>query len=105
MNGPLLREPYSKPLENGIFEFRTKQGSDITIVLYFFIIGKKAILTNGFIKKSQKTPKAEKELAKKSGVSRATISKIENGKTVEVKLSTIEAISNALDINWIKLIS
>ena len=25
----------------------------------------KAVLTNGFIKKSQKTPKAEKELAKK----------------------------------------
>lgn len=64
MNGPLLREPYSKPLENGIFELRTKQGSDITRVLYFFIVGKKAVLTNGFIKKSQKTPKAEKELAK-----------------------------------------
>ena len=30
-----------------------------------FIVGKKAVLTNGFIKKSQKTPKAEKELAKK----------------------------------------
>ena len=65
MNGPLLREPYSKPLENGIFELRTKQGSDITRVLYFFFVGKKAVLTNGFIKKSQKTPKAEKELAKK----------------------------------------
>ena len=60
MNGPLLREPYSKPLENGIFELRTKQGSDITRVLYFFIVGQKAALTNGFIKKSQKTPKAEK---------------------------------------------
>ena len=24
MNGPLLREPYSKLLENGIFELRTK---------------------------------------------------------------------------------
>ena len=60
MNGPLLREPYSKSLENGIFELRTKQGSDITRVLYFFIVGKKAVLTNGFIKKSQKTPKAEK---------------------------------------------
>lgn len=60
MNGPLLREPYSKPLENGIFELRTKQGSDITRALYFFIVGKKAVLTNGFIKKSQKTPKAEK---------------------------------------------
>ena len=65
MNGPLLREPYSKPLENGIFELRTKQGSDITRVLYFFIVGKKAVLINGFIKKSQKTPKAEKELAKR----------------------------------------
>lgn len=65
MNGPLLREPYSKPLENGIFELRAKQESDIARVLYFFIVGKKAVLTNGFIKKSQKTPKAEKELAKK----------------------------------------
>ena len=64
-NGPLLREPYSKPLENGIFELRAKQGSDIPRVLYFFLIGKKAILTNGFIKKTQKTPKAEKELAQK----------------------------------------
>lgn len=61
MNDPLLREPYSKPLENRIFELRIKQGSDITRVLYFFIIGKKAVLTNGFVKKSQKTPKTEKE--------------------------------------------
>ena len=60
MNGPLLREPYSKPLENGMFELRTKQGSDITRVLYFFIVGKKAVLTNGFIKKSQKTPRQKK---------------------------------------------
>ena len=65
MNGPLLREPYSKLLEEGIFELRTKQGSDITRVLYFFVIGKKAILTNGFVKKSHKTPQIEKELAKK----------------------------------------
>lgn len=64
-NGPLLREPYSKSLEDGIFELRTKQGSNITRVLYFFFIGKKVILTNGFVKKSQKIPKAEKELAKK----------------------------------------
>ena len=63
-NGPLLREPYSKSLEDGIFELRTKQGSNITRVLYFFFIGKKVILTNGFVKKSQKTPKAEQDLAK-----------------------------------------
>lgn len=37
MNGPLLREPYSKPLENGIFELRAKQGSEYyksTVFLY-----------------------------------------------------------------------
>ena len=40
-NGPQLREPYSKHLEDGIFELRAKQGSDITRVLYFFFVGKK----------------------------------------------------------------
>lgn len=63
--GPALREPYSKFLSNGIFELRTKQGSDITRVLYFFFIGKRAILTNGFVKKTQKTPPAVKALAQK----------------------------------------
>ena len=62
--GPSLREPYSKLLDDGIFEIRTKFGSDITRVLYFFVVGKKVILTNGFIKKTQKTPPAEIALAK-----------------------------------------
>ena len=62
-NGTQLREPYSKPLDDGIFELRAKVGSDISRVLYFFMIGKKVILTNGFVKKTQKTP--EKEINKK----------------------------------------
>lgn len=64
-NGNELREPYSKCLDSGIFELRAKQGTDITRVLYFFMVGHKIILTNGFIKKTQKTPKSEIELAKK----------------------------------------
>lgn len=63
-NGTQLREPYSKPLNDGIFELRAKVGSDISRVLYFFLIGKKVILTNGFVKKTQKTPVAEIEKAK-----------------------------------------
>ena len=51
-----LREPYSKALEDGIFELRAKQGTDISRILYFFVVGKKIILTNGFVKKTQKTP-------------------------------------------------
>ena len=41
MNGALLRLPYSRPAEDGIFELRTIQGSDITRIFYFFFIGKK----------------------------------------------------------------
>ena len=37
VNGPLLREPYSKFLESGIFKLRTKQGLDIARILYFLL--------------------------------------------------------------------
>ena len=40
-------------------------GTNISRVLYFFVVGQKVILTNGFIKKTQKTPKKEITLAKK----------------------------------------
>lgn len=34
-----LREPYSKHLNDGIFELRAKVSTDITRVLYFFCFG------------------------------------------------------------------
>ena len=49
-----LREPLVKPVEEGIFELRTQVGNDITRIFYFFFSGKKIILTNGFVKKTQK---------------------------------------------------
>lgn len=65
LKGNELREPYSKSLSDGIFEIRAIQGNNISRVLYFFVVGKKIILTNGFVKKTQKTPENEIELAKK----------------------------------------
>jgi len=62
--GNKLREPYSKFLEDGIFEIRAVQGSNITRVLYFFVVDKKIILTHGFVKKTQKTPPSEIRTAK-----------------------------------------
>ena len=62
--GNQLREPYSKHLDDGIFELRCKVGSNITRVLYFFYYEGQIILTNGFVKKTQKTPHGEIELAK-----------------------------------------
>ena len=63
--GTDLRLPYSESLKDGILELRAKFGSDITRVLYFFVIGNKAVLTHGFVKKTQKTPPEEIERAKK----------------------------------------
>ena len=64
-NGYQLREPYSKHIDDGIFELRIKIGSNISRVLYFFYIGQYIILTNGFIKKTQKAPTNEIIKAKK----------------------------------------
>lgn len=63
--GNQLREPHSKSLGGGLFELRVKFASDITRIFYFFVVDNKIILTNGFVKKSMKTPKAELELARK----------------------------------------
>lgn len=65
VNGTTLRDPISSSMGDGIFELRVKQSSDISRVFYFFFVGNKAVLTNGFIKKTQKTPKREIELARK----------------------------------------
>lgn len=63
--GNNLREPYSKNIGDGIYEIRAIQGSNITRVLYFFVVGHKIILTNGFVKKTNKTPDSVKDIAKK----------------------------------------
>ena len=62
--GTELREPVSKHLNEGIFELRASVGKDETRVLYFFHHKGKAILTHGFIKKTQKTPPKEIDKAK-----------------------------------------
>jgi phage-related protein len=64
-NGNDLGMPFSKFLDDGIFELRTKLGSNNVRVLYFFIYGKTIIITNGFKKKTQKTPIGEIQLAQK----------------------------------------
>ena len=64
-NGPELREPYSKHISEGIFELRIKVGSDCSRVLFFFYVDRRIILTNGFLKKTQKTPKSEIDKAKR----------------------------------------
>ena len=62
--GTELRMPYSEHLGDQIFALRCKLGSNITRALYFFYSGRRIIVTNGFVKKTQKTPPCELKLAK-----------------------------------------
>ena len=62
--GPYLRWPYAEYLEDEVYELRIRQSTDITRVFYFFYNGRRIILTNGFVKKTQKTPASELKLAK-----------------------------------------
>ena len=82
--GNALREPYSKLIEDGIFEIRCKVGSNITRVLYFFYFEGKIVLTNGFVKKTQKTPLVEIRVAKERRVDyKERMGNDENIKTIQ----------------------
>ena len=59
------KEPLSKFVETGIWELRVKSGSNILRILYTFSKGQIIILLHVFIKKRQKTPTGELELARK----------------------------------------
>ena len=61
-NGYMLRMPYSESLNNELFVLRSKHGSNITRLFYFYS-NNKIIITNGFSKKTNKIPKKEIDLA------------------------------------------
>lgn len=62
--GPKLGMPFSRHLDDGIFELRTVQGNGNARILYFFFAGGRIILTHGFTKKTTKTPRREIDKAK-----------------------------------------
>src|SRR5438132_1107157 len=63
----VVPEQYLKSLEgtDGLFEVRVMWGSDIFRIFCFFDEGRLVVLTNGFQKKSQKTPHREIERAER----------------------------------------
>ena len=77
--GNKLRMPYPKEIDDGIFELRTQEGNNISRIMYFFVIGKKIVLTNGFRKKTDKTSKEEIKLAKKYRIDFIERSKVKGG--------------------------
>ncbi len=65
MTGAQLGEPYTKPLNNGLFEVRTKAKEGIGRSIYCYKKGQKIIILHSFVKKEQKTPKKDLQIALK----------------------------------------
>ena len=63
--GTSLREPFAKHLEGRLWELRARGSDGIYRVLYFHWFGHTFGLLHGFTKKTQKTPRAEIDTAKR----------------------------------------
>jgi len=62
--GANLGMPHTKALDGGLLELRVKGKEGIARVFFCTKIGKKIIMLNSFVKKSQKTPKNQLRIAK-----------------------------------------
>ncbi len=58
-----VREPYIKPIEGKLWEMRLKGRAGIARALYFARVGRRLCVVRVFVKKTQKTPRREIELA------------------------------------------
>ncbi len=63
--GKRIPKPHADYLGDDIYELRFIGIEGKTRILYFFYDSHKIVITNGFIKKTQKTPKKQLDLAKK----------------------------------------
>jgi phage-related protein len=62
--GPFLGEPHTKALGSGLFELRLRSGDGIARVFFCTLSGRQIVMLHGFVKKSQKTPLKEIDLAR-----------------------------------------
>jgi phage-related protein len=63
--GPALGNPYTASMGDGLFEIRAKGMEGIGRSLFCTIKDQEIIILHSFIKKTQKTPKKEIDLARK----------------------------------------
>lgn len=61
--GPNLGEPHTKAMRSGLFELRLKGAEGIARVFYCTLIGKRIVMLHSFVKKTDRTPKRELEVA------------------------------------------
>lgn len=63
--GPDLGMPHTRTMGLGLFELRLKSGEGIARVFYCTLIGRRIVMLHQFVKKSDKTPLKELEVARR----------------------------------------
>jgi phage-related protein len=61
--GPNLGMPHTRALGNGLFEIRAKAEEGIGRAFFCTMVGRKIVILHSFIKKTDKTPKRELDIA------------------------------------------
>src|SRR5262245_47617093 len=61
--GPNLGMPHTRAMGEGLFELRIKGQEGIARVFYCIVVQQRIVMLHVFIKKSQKTPKRELDIA------------------------------------------
>jgi phage-related protein len=61
--GPNLGEPHTKAMGEGLFELRLKAAEGIARVFFCTLIGRRIVMLHSFIKKTERTPKRELDVA------------------------------------------
>ncbi len=63
--GPDLGMPHTRAMGEGLFELRLKAVEGISRVFYCTLVGRRIVMLHQFIKKSEKTPRRELEIARR----------------------------------------
>jgi phage-related protein len=63
--GPDLGLPHTRAMGEGLFELRLKAAEGIARIFYCTMVGKKIVILHQFIKKTDKTPSKELEIARR----------------------------------------
>ncbi len=61
--GPHLGAPHTKAFGQGLFELRLKGAERIARVFFCTLVGKRIVMLHSFVKKSEKTPRRDREIA------------------------------------------
>ncbi len=63
--GPDLGMPHTRAMGDGLFELRLKAAEGIARVFYCTLVGRKIVILHQFVKKTEKTPQKELQLARR----------------------------------------